>query len=787
MKKTILNSFGIKRTKSRAFVLLMLVFIFSGDFLLQAQNNHYVAKDVYIAAEGFIYISTGDTVHLNGNIATARNTAEANRGMIAFNGTSGWVSANGSFVDGYVRSQKPGAFIFPLGQGSYHPAAISKAAANAPTDAAYYNTAFYSTLALDNGLHAITNESWIIQGTTPAKITLSWNTNLSGKATALKELCVVGWDISAKKWVVIASAYEATSSIFGTTSDLNKGTVTTTSEIVPNSYAAYTLGVLICPKPPTVNSHYETCIAGNTLTLADIPTGYTNIQWYKDENLATALQPTEVLKDSTIYWITQNVNGCKSEPSYVKVFLNDNMNVPPATVPSPLEFCSNLSGTLSLANLQVTGENLLWFRDMEGAKPILAGSAIATIDTTYYVAQVVGGCQSATLTPVSIRYVPVITTAPVIASPQYFCKGATIADIVVPRTDLVWYDEEIFIKPLPSSHILENKTYYAKIKSAGNCVNSIFASVLIKIDNFKGLDTLREAVCNGKTLADLPVSGYGIKWYTDVLRQNLVPETTTMIPGITYYAAKTAGDCAQLFYEVFTKPCFTLHGTVFPFVHDIDPVSQKTDELFNNLYKVTARLYAVPKGTTSPILALKKTAPLYETKAVYYDGSVFVATTPLHPGKIGSINNPGGQINWDKLGYTQGEVVDTKVLKGGALPDKPVGLYSFINVEPGWYILTLSAPGFVTYYAKIWVNDNGSLNHRELISGDLNNDGIIDQRDATIGNSLKSIYLEVKYKQLFDVNKDRKVNDLDIELISNFYFGFSTLHYEDSRSWLFGE
>jgi len=463
-------------------IFIILLFIFAGIFLLRAQNNHKVVKSVNIAAGGWVYISTGDTVLLEGNIATTRNTAEALRGMISFNGTAGWSSSNNSFVDGYVRSQKTDAFVFPVGHwNGYHPAAISKADANAPTDVAYYSSALYGTDAsdLDDELIAVTNESWIIQGTTATAITLSWSNNLS-YAVNLRQVCIAGWDSSIGKWVKIPSAYESVSSIFGTPSNLNKGTVSTTSEIVPNTYTAYTLGL--------------------------------------------------------------------------------------------------------------------------------------------------------------------------------------------------------------------------------------------------------------------------------------------------------------------TKPLYILAGTVFPFVHDTVPhiTPSELDDDFNSLFTVTARLYAVPQGPGNPITALFKTTPLHETRAVYYDGSIHVPSAPLKPGKIGLTNNPGVPIFWEALGIIQENVENTHLLQKGQLPEKAIGLYSFNNVERGTYILALSAPGFVTRYARIEVNSDESLLHRELISGDINNDGIIDQRDAEVGNFMLSSYQEDKYKLLFDINKDRKVDAKDIELMSQTYFGFMFTFYQDTHDWIIG-
>jgi len=272
-------------------LLIIITLFLWGVFALYGQGNHYVAGSFYINSGTFAYIAAGDTVHIEGNITTARNVATAQRGMLSFAGSSGWVSSNGSFVNGYVRSHKTDFFVFPVGQGSYRPAAVSNAADAAPTDAAYYNTAQYSTSALGDGVLAIRNESWIIQGTTPAVLTLSWSTNISAFAANLNDLCVAGWDNTLNMWVEISSTADATSPIFGVASHLGtRGSVSTTSAIVPNSYAAYTLGVKstpLIPCPATItddkgNTYKVTALAGlcwtenlRTPAIDDIPFGGT--------------------------------------------------------------------------------------------------------------------------------------------------------------------------------------------------------------------------------------------------------------------------------------------------------------------------------------------------------------------------------------------------------------------------------------------------------------------------------------------------------------------------------
>ena len=227
---------------------------------------------------------------------------------------------------------------------------------------------------------------------------------------------------------------------------------------------------------------------------------------------------------------------------------------------------------------------------------------------------------------------------------------------------------------------------------------------------------------------------------------------------------------------------YTLYGTIFPFVH-------KTEEDFDTLFHVTARLYAVSQieGKMNILFALKKTTPLKESEVGFYDGSVFVPTTPLHPGEIGSINNPGLPINWEHLGNQNTRSLSATVTPENNFPDRPVGIYAFENVDEGDYILTLSAPGFVTRYAKIMVDNSNSLGHRELIPGDFNNDGIIDQRDAAVDNAMMALYPHHKYKIKYDVDTDKAVDEEDVKLVTEIYLGFVILLYEETWDWLMGE
>jgi gliding motility-associated-like protein len=188
-----------------------------------------------------------------------------NRGFFSFtnNGDHKWASDT-THVDGYVRTYNPGYFVFPIGDDNKMlPAAITASSITAPTDAAYFhsNPTIARTSSLKGGLEPILPvggpfniasrdvdvsavdkyEYWDVNGTTAAKLTLSWNkfSEIVDLTSAdLKKLIIVGWD--GTKWVKIPSKPDSLS-MFGVESDFFKGSITTLANIIPNTYNVYTL------------------------------------------------------------------------------------------------------------------------------------------------------------------------------------------------------------------------------------------------------------------------------------------------------------------------------------------------------------------------------------------------------------------------------------------------------------------------------------------------------------------------------------------------------------------
>ncbi|MDI9858985.1 hypothetical protein [Flectobacillus roseus] len=174
---------------------------------------------------------------LPGVISTQRTSP---RGYFSFVGTSTYTGAsNTAFVNGYVKSYMTAAFTFPIGSGTkLRTASISTSSTSAPTDAAYYGvnptTDSYPTTSVASGVTGVsTKEYWDINGTTPAQITLTWDSS-SGVQVPVN-VKIVGWNGS--QWTNIPATI-----VGGATT--SSGSITTSSAIAPNTYSVYTLAGL---------------------------------------------------------------------------------------------------------------------------------------------------------------------------------------------------------------------------------------------------------------------------------------------------------------------------------------------------------------------------------------------------------------------------------------------------------------------------------------------------------------------------------------------------------------
>lgn len=168
-------------------------------------------------------------------------------------------------------------------------------------------------------------------------------------------------------------------------------------------------------------------------------------------------------------------------------------------------------------------------------------------------------------------------TSEPIAEDQSFCEGATVADLIAIGQNLKWFNVASFGTQLATDLPLTTGTYYVNqmmedcegpTKSVNVTVNSIPSPPTGEI--------VQILTSEASTISNLEVNGINIKWYDAA--GVILPATTQLENGTTYYATQTINDCESMPLGVTVQ--FVLNTNQFKnpnFIFYPNPVS---DDLF---------------------------------------------------------------------------------------------------------------------------------------------------------------------------------------------------------------
>jgi hypothetical protein len=288
--------------------------------------------------------------------------------------------------------------------------------------------------------------------------------------------------------------------------------------------------VLNVTSAPTAAATQTFC---NSATVADLVATGTALQWYTAATGGTALT-SETALASGDYYVSQTVSGCESLREMVAVVVNVTA-VPTAADQS---FCNGLS-TATVADLMATGSGLQWYAAATGGTALTSGTALASGD--YYVSQTIAGCESArTMVAVTVN----VTAAPTAAA-QSFCGSATVADLMATGAGLQWYSFAFGGDALASTEALASGNYFVSQTIAGCESQRIMVTVSVGT-TAAPTGTATQDFTTGQTLADFVVNGQNIIWYSDATGTTVLPSTTVLVSGVTYYASQTINGCESI-------------------------------------------------------------------------------------------------------------------------------------------------------------------------------------------------------------------------------------------------
>ena len=149
-----------------------------------------------------------------------------------------------------------------------------------------------------------------------------------------------------------------------------------------------------------------------------------------------------------------------------------------------------------------------------------------------------------------VEVIQKIVSPPIVTqSEQFFCSQALISDLAVSGFGITWYDSETATIPLNvSTPLIHGHTYYVANKD-DECESERIAVQVFIFENVNPpvVESPVRFCTNGNdefTLSDVqPMTGQNIKWYASETSEEVLPITTILENGATYWVSQTLGGC----------------------------------------------------------------------------------------------------------------------------------------------------------------------------------------------------------------------------------------------------
>ncbi|UOX33857.1 T9SS type B sorting domain-containing protein [Flavobacterium sediminilitoris] len=147
-------------------------------------------------------------------------------------------------------------------------------------------------------------------------------------------------------------------------------------------------------------------------------------------------------------------------------------------------------------------------------------------------------------------------TLPIVTSPQQFCiqDNATINDILITGQNITWYNSQTGGTILSTATSLQNGVTYYASQTINGC-ESDRVPVSVTIQNTPApTGNANQSFCStaNATLNEIVSNGSNVIWY-DSLNGNLIlPNTTPLVDGTTYYATQTINGCESVSRSAIT-------------------------------------------------------------------------------------------------------------------------------------------------------------------------------------------------------------------------------------------
>ncbi len=296
-----------------------------------------------------------------------------------------------------------------------------------------------------------------------------------------------------------------------------------------------------CLSSVTVSSNSPVCLGGTVELTAS---GGTTYSWTGPNvftsSLANPTIPIASAADNGEYFCTISGTGGCDDTKSVVVFVGDSVApvLDVAALPTLTGDCNSLTIAVPTAT-----DGCLGSVSATTTSPL----TYTQVGTYTIVWNYTDG------TNVSTQNQTVVINAqplPSALSPQVFCKqdNATLNDVVVTGQNIKWYDALINGTSLLNATFLVNGTTYYVSQTINGCESERVPVVVTVYETAAPSGVAVQTFCDSQvlTLADFVVTGSDLLFYDGSVWGNLLPASTTLVNGITYYASQTLNGCESV-------------------------------------------------------------------------------------------------------------------------------------------------------------------------------------------------------------------------------------------------
>lgn len=217
-------------------------------------------------------------------------------------------------------------------------------------------------------------------------------------------------------------------------------------------------------------------------TLADLEVAGQGLTWFTDADLEEELEDSTLLEHGQTYYVISTEGICQSNALAITV---EDMcfEFETPTADAEQEFYTGQT----LADLDVSGEDLVWFADAD-LEEELEDSTLLEHGMTYYVVNTNENCQSEAVV-IIVTDICFDFAAPEGEAEQEFNSGETLADLEVSGEGLTWYADEALTEILEETTVLVDGTTYYVMATNEYCESvalAITATEVLSTIDFAG-------------------------------------------------------------------------------------------------------------------------------------------------------------------------------------------------------------------------------------------------------------------------------------------------------------